>query len=252
MVYSEGLLIPLMAGCLLALRSRRFLLAGVLASLAGIVEPAGLVAIPVCIAAAVRESNSLNDLQGELGRPSSGHFRRSFRALLAPVLSVAGIGGFAIYLWAWTGTPFAAYDAQYYGWDQHSDPFRLIGHALGVFFHGLTKLAALHLKVHLHEINLNLINGLLGAVFIVIALVMLFKSRKELTTGALIWTSGIALLTFLSLRTPPNARMIIAAFPATLIWARRLRQKRFVLFLVGEALLLILMSSLTFAGLMRP
>lgn len=254
MVYSEGLLIPLMVGCLLALRSRRFILAGILASLAGIVEPVGLVAIPVCLLAALYAMHRSIGSKGHWYSFSGyrGCSLSTARPLLAPALSTLGIGGFAIYLWVWTGTPFAAYDAQYYGWHQHSDPFRLVGHALMVLLHGLSKLTTLHLRVHLYAINLNLVNGLLGAVFIVIALVMLFKSKRELSVDVLAWTVGIAFLTFLSLRTPPNARMIIAAFPATLIWARRLRKRRFVLFLTGEALLLVLMSGLTFAGLMRP
>ena len=52
MVYSEGLLLPLAAGCLFALERRRWLLAGVLAGFGTAVQPTALVLVPVCAVSA--------------------------------------------------------------------------------------------------------------------------------------------------------------------------------------------------------
>jgi len=55
MAYSECLTLPLVLGCLLALASRRWLGAGLLAGLASAAEPAGLILVPVCAAVAVHQ-----------------------------------------------------------------------------------------------------------------------------------------------------------------------------------------------------
>jgi hypothetical protein len=249
MVYAEGILVPLAAGCLLALATRRWVLAGLLASLAATVEPVGLVMIPVCLFAAWRELTGPASREREDPEPARPGTRR---ALVAPVLSVTGIAGYAAFLWAWTGTPLATYLAQADGWHQRGTPFTLIGHALVVFVHQLTHYARLHHLPHLGALNLNLVNGLLGAIFMILALWLLARYRRTLTPGTGIWAGGIALLTFWSIRTPPNARMLMAAFPAVLIWARHLARRHFVWFMAGEALLFLAMSAATFALLMRP
>ena len=53
MVYSEGLLLPLAAGCLLALGHRRWLVAGILAGFATAVQPVAIVLVAACAAAAL-------------------------------------------------------------------------------------------------------------------------------------------------------------------------------------------------------
>ncbi|MCK4177093.1 hypothetical protein [Aciditerrimonas ferrireducens] len=247
MVYAEGVLVPLAVGCLLALATRRWVLAGLLASLAATVEPVGLVMIPVCLWAAWRE------LRGPgTEEPAPARRPASRRVLVAPLLSVLGIAGYASFLWAWTGTPLATYLAQADGWHQRGTPFQLIGHALVVFVRELERISRTHHVPHLASLNLNLVNGLVGAVFLVLALVALHRHRRTLTPGTGVWAGGIALLTFWSIRTPPNARMLIAAFPAVLIWARHLAGRRFGWFLAGETVLFVAMSAATFALLMRP
>jgi hypothetical protein len=49
MVYSEGLLLPLAAGCIYALERRRWVLAGILAGFGTAVQPVGLALAPVCL-----------------------------------------------------------------------------------------------------------------------------------------------------------------------------------------------------------
>jgi hypothetical protein len=104
MVYSEGVMLPLAIGCILALQRRRWLLAGVLAGLATTTEPDAFVLIAVCAAAALVE------LWRHGWRDAGAR-----RSLLAPVLSVTGVVAVGAFLWAWTGTPLASYHAQHYG-----------------------------------------------------------------------------------------------------------------------------------------
>lgn len=234
MAYSEGLTLPLVIGCLLALWSGRWLTAGLLAGLAGVVEPAGLALFPVCVAVAARQI-----------KPFGLTVSSARRSLLAPLLAPAGLAAFAVYLWYRTGTPFAAYQAQRYGWHQ-GDPVALLRQPIArrFFEHPVTILG--------HLLNLSLWNGLLGSAFLLCALVALARVRHELTPGVLVWTAGIGVLTLWSVMSLANARMLLIAFPAVIIWARALPGRRFTWFLAVEIILFLIASGLTLAGQMTP
>lgn len=235
MAYSECLTVPLGVGCLLALRSRRWAVAGLLAGLATAVEPMALVLVAVCLAAAGREVRS-HGWRDPAAR----------RSMVAPLLAPLGIGGFALFLWAWTGTPFASYFAQHYGWHQQDQPLALLALPL-----------AQHLLGHPHELitqlfSWNILNGLLGGVFLFCSIVVLVRGRRELTPGALVATAGVAAVTLWSVLTPPNARMVLVAFPAVMVWGRRLSGWRLGVYVTAEVILLLLASALTFSGHMLP
>lgn len=235
MGYSEGLTVPLAAGCLLALNSRRWWLAGLLAALATVVEPAAVVLMAVCVAAAGRQ------LRGRGWRD-----RQALRSLAAPLLAPLGLGGFAVFLWAWTGSPFAAIFAQHYGWHQQSQPLALLGlpvarHVLG---HPPQLLA--------HVFTWNIWNGVVGGVFLALSIAALIRVRRQLSAGALVLSAGIGLLTLWSVMTPPNMRMVLIAFPAVMVWGLRLSGRRLGFFLGGEVLMLVLTSLLTYSGHMLP
>jgi Gpi18-like mannosyltransferase len=236
MVYAEGILIPLAAGCILALQRRRWLLAGVLAALATATEPEAIVLILVCAVSAIRELRR---------RGWSDPVAR--RSLIAPVLAPAGLVAFAAFLWAWTGTPFASSIAQHYGWNERSDPLALV--------HLTTRLAGEISFTHFDHptINLNLVVGLVGALFLLVVLVLLVKARRTVSIEALIWTFGIALLAVTSEYTPPNPRLLITAFPAVIVLAYYLRRRGFTLWLVANGVLLAGLSALTFVSVtLRP
>lgn len=235
LVYSEGLTIPLALGCLLALRSSRFALAGLCAGLATAVEPAALVLIPVCAYASFTELR-------ERGLAD----QRARASLLAPLLAPLGLAAFACYLWAWTGSPFASLAAQHYGWYQQSEPLGVLG--LPVVRHLISHPP----DVFSYLPSWNLWNGIGGAVFLALSLVGLYRSRRELSRGVLVWTAGLGLLTFWSVMTPPNARMLLLAAPAVVIWARRLSSRRLPLFIGGEIALFCFMTALTLSGHMLP
>jgi len=235
MAYSECVTLPLAIGCLLALRSQRWWLAGLLAGLATAVEPVALVLVLVCVVAAATQ------------------FRRrgwrdpvARRSLAAPLLAPLGIGALAVFFWIWTGTPFAAYLAQHYGWHQQNQPLAL-----------LTLPVAKHLLSHAGQLisdvlTWNIFNGVLGGVFLVWSIVVLFRLRSQVTAGALALPLGIAAVTLWSVLTPPNARLSLLAFPAVIVWGRRLSGRSLVVFIAAEAAILLFTSALTFAGLMLP
>jgi hypothetical protein len=93
---------------------------------------------------------------------------------------VAGIGAFAIFLWAWTGTPFATLETQHYGWGEKVDLLALPKQ---------TKLLAHELShaslAHLH-INLGPVAALLGAVVLLVGLALLLRQPRlvSLAVGA--------------------------------------------------------------------
>ena len=107
MIYGEGLFITLVAGAILALRRRRWVLAGCLAALAPITDPVGIAIFVPCIWAAVVAIRR----------------RRDWSSLAAPLIAPIGLVGFMAFLWSWTGTPFAWYIAQRRGWQYGAAPF---------------------------------------------------------------------------------------------------------------------------------
>jgi Mannosyltransferase (PIG-V) len=233
MGYSECLTIPLAVGCLLALRSRRWWVAGILAGLATASEPVALVLIVVCLAASAQQ------LRSRGWRDPAAR-----RSIVAPLLSPLGIGGFAVFLWAWTGTPFATYLAQHYGWHEQSNPFSLL--TLPVV-RGARSSDLIN-----YVFTWNIWDGVLGAIFLVVSIVVLVRLRRELSTGTLVYTVGLAAVTLWSVLTPPNARMLLVAFPAVIIWGRRLSGRARAAFITVEVLVLIFTSALTFSGRMLP
>jgi hypothetical protein len=236
MVYAEGLLIPLAAGCILALERRRWLLAGVLAGLATAAEPEALVLVLVCAVSAVLELR-----------------RRGWRApearasLLAPALSLTGVGAFAVFLWAWTGTPFANLLAQRYGWGEKTDPLALV-HLTS----SLVKQISLRHFNH-PTINLNLPVGLIGAIVLLVLLVLLFRTHRRVSVEAIVWTLGVGILAVTSEYTPPNPRLLITAFPALMVVGYYVRGRAFAWVMGANVVLLAGLSALTFVGTtLRP
>jgi hypothetical protein len=236
MVYSEGVLLPLVAGCLWALERRRWVLAGVLAGFGTAAQPVGLVLGPVCLLAAVLEF-----------RRCGWSVRRARRSLLAPVLSAGGAAGFMVYLWFHTGNPFANYIAQHHGWSESTSPLALV--------HVATRLANELSFSHFNQptINLNLVVGLLGAVFLTILLVLVWFCRRQISPVAIAWTLAISFLAFTSSNVPPNPRMLITAFPALVTIARYAQGRWFAVIVWINGVLYVGLSLLTFFGLtLRP
>ena len=236
MAYSEGILIPLVAGCLLALQQRKWILAGALAGLATAVGPDGLPVIVVCVVAAALAYGQARD-GGESARG----------ALFAPLLSLVGVGGFALFLWAWTGSPFASLVAQHDGWGERSD-------ALALYRQARTVVKEISFsQFNYHAINLNYVVGLLGAIVLVVGLVMMFKRPYTVPLEARLWTVGVGVLSVTSEYVPPNPRLLLTAFPVLLVIAHRASRRGFQWLVAVNVALLITLSAITYAGsALRP
>jgi hypothetical protein len=259
MVYGEGLMLMLVAGCLLALEDRRWLLAGVLAGFATAIEPVAFAIIPACAVVAVLE----------LRRNGWG----AWRAILAPLLAPAGAVAFGIYLWSWVGTPFASYIAQKRAWGEGSTPFVGLFDDVKTFAHEVR----IFRDFQHTPLDMNLVSGVLGACVLIFALYVMWQIRNGATgrvvsapfggvldrviggvgdgvgtgvsIGAWVWTAGVAVLSLSSAQTPPNPRLLLCAFPATLALAVGRRSKRGLWILLGITLVLtVAMSVDTFVG----
>ncbi len=227
MVYAEGLLIPLAAGCILALERRRWVLAGALAGLATATAPQGLALILVCAASAGREL-----LRG--GRDG----RRARESLWAPALSLTGAVAFASYLWIWAGTPFATFNAQHSAWKEHTSPLALVdlvNTAVGQVTHPLPGKSTFKPVV-----------AVIGAALLIGLLMLLFRKRRTMSLEALAWTGAISFLAVTTENLPPNPRMLITAFPAVIVVAEVIRGRRFAWVASLGLVLLLSASWLTF------
>jgi hypothetical protein len=98
-------MIALAAGCLLALRDRRWWLAGVSAALATATRPNAVGLVAACALASV----------------AAIHARREWRSLVAPLLAPIGILGFLGYLGRHTGESGVWFRVQREGWHQQFD-----------------------------------------------------------------------------------------------------------------------------------
>ena len=236
MVYAEGVLLVLAAGCILALQKRRWVLAGALAAVATATEPEALVLVVVCAVSALLE----------LRRRGFGD-RSARRSLIAPALSLVGVSAFAGFLWAWTGSPFASFIAQRDGWSEKTDPLALVH---------LAQITASQISFrHFNHptIDLNLVVGLVGAVILILLLVLVLCNWREMSVEAIVWTLGISWLAMTSEYTPPNPRLVITAFPAVIVLARYVHGKWWTALLWANGVALVGLSALTFVGTtLRP
>jgi hypothetical protein len=230
MAYSEGLLIPLAAGCILALERRRWLLAG---ALAGFATATGADALALTVVCAVSAATMLYRY--------GPRDRETQRSLLAPLLSLTGIAAFAIFLWQWTGTPFATLHAQRTGWHERLDPIALVHQ--GQVFVSQSHFNGSHLAL-----DLSPLAALLGTVVLVWGLVLLVRRPRLASREAIAWVALVGALAVLSEHVGPNARVLVTAFPVVVVFAYRLRGRAYGWLLGANATLLVGMSALTFTG----
>jgi hypothetical protein len=236
MAYSEGIFIPLAAGCILACEHRRWLAAGVLAGCATAVGPDGIVLIVVCAVAAAMEL-----------RRVGWHDPAFRRSLVAPLLSPVGIGAFGLFLWTWTGSPWASLIAQRDGWGERTDLLALVHQARTL----LDEIALPHF--HYHSINLNLPVGLAGAVVLVIGLVLLVRQPRSVSLEARIWAFGVAILTVTSKYVPPNPRFLLVAFPILAAIAVGVTRRGYAWLMGTTIVLFVVLSGITYVNyVLRP
>ncbi len=191
MVYAEATMLLLAGGCLLALVTRRWLVAGLLAGLATASRPNAIALIGACAWAA----------------GVAIHQRREWRALVAPVLAPVGILGFFAFLWARTGEVTAWFDAQRAGWEERVVPLAV-----------LEDVRQLARDPFLDTNNTVVI---VGTILAIVGLVLLVRTEVP---GELVVYAAIVLgLALVSETLGPRPRFVLTAFPVLFAVALRLR-----------------------------
>ena len=195
MVYAEGVLLLLAAGCLLALVRQRWLLAGVLAAVGTASRPNAVALVASCAWAALVAIRS----------------RRSWRALVAPALAPLGILGFFAHLWARTGEATAWFQAQRAGWQERIVPLAIVDDVQQFARDPF--------------VDMNNTVVVAGALLTVAAVALLLRSGLpgEVVVFAVV-VLGLALV---SETLGPRPRFVLAAFPVFYAVAVRVRGAAF-------------------------
>jgi hypothetical protein len=198
LVYAEGLLVLLSAACLLALLERRWLLAGVLAALAGFTRPNATAVMLACAwAAGVAIWKN-----------------RDWRAAVAPALAPIGMLAFFVFLWWHTGETLIWFRVESQGWGEQIDFGRS---NIGVFADLFTR--PLHNPNHL----------VLAASMVTAVVLMVILVRAKLPAILNVYAlSGLGLVLASHINARP--RFIFVAFPIVIALAKTTtrRQSAFV------------------------
>ncbi|MDQ1490157.1 MAG: hypothetical protein QOD57_2204 [Actinomycetota bacterium] len=191
MTYSEPLMLALVLGCLLALHSRQWLVAGVLAGLSTACRPNAMALVLACgwaAAVAIKQ-------------------RREWRSLVAPLLAPTGFVAFQGFLWARTGAVDSWWKTQNQGW----------GEKLSVTATWDRIDATIHQP--LHDVNLTL--AVAGTVVVAVTLVFLWKAK--LPGPVVAYGLGVVVLALLSQTLGARPRFVLTAFPLVVAPARFVR-----------------------------
>jgi hypothetical protein len=216
MAYAEGLMVALAAGCLLALVSGRWLVAGTLAALATATRPSAVALVAACAWEAAR-----------------GLRARKWRPLAAALLAPAGGLAFFGFLWARTGDPGAWLTVQQNGWKQRID-------------FGRTTVDEAWQAVR-DPTDINILVGALSIVFVVVAGYLLLRSGLPAVLS--VYTAVLMFMAFASEFNDSRPRLILTAFPLIVALAWRTRGATFSAVLGSSAVLMAVLAVLSAATL---
>jgi hypothetical protein len=219
MIYSEGLLVTAVAACLVALRRRRWLLAGLSAALASATDPLGLAALAACGVAAFMALRE----------------RRELRPLVAPLLAPTGTLGFFLFLWAWVGTPFAWFTAQRRGWES------------GAFFSGIPTAFSFVFQHGFSDVN-DTVKMLTVPAMLVLLVVFLRARPGPVPVAYVLATLALAAASPIVSWTP---RVALRAFPLLGVAGARAPRRFFPAVIGLSALLMAALATMSW-GLARP
>jgi hypothetical protein len=214
MVYSEALAILLSSVCLLALLKKQWLFAGAAAGVATGVHPEAIVLVLCCLWAAgvaVRQD-------------------RDWWALAAPLLSVAGVLGYFLYLRNTTGDVFEWYHVERDQWG-------------GTGFYHDTVFVLRESVTHPHD--LEAVVPALGLLFVVVGVGLMIRWRPPVIIW--IYTIGILLSAFDSNMVGARPRVLLTAFPLIVAVARWVRPAAFGTVAAVFGFLLATMTFLLFS-----
>jgi len=181
LVYSEAATILLVACTLLALRRRRWVVAGLCAAVATTADPVAIAVVVPCVVAAVV---AVRD-------------RSEWRSLWAPVLAPLGVATFFAYLWAHTGSPLEYFKAQRAGWQG------------GTYFNGIPG-SLYHLVTHWFADPDYAVKGV-SALVAVVLLVIFFRARPPATWIG--YVLGVLAFGAISPIIGVTPRLVLRGFP---------------------------------------
>jgi Dolichyl-phosphate-mannose-protein mannosyltransferase len=215
LMYAEGLTVAFAAVCLLALLRRRWWVAGLAAGVATGVQPDAVVLVACCAWAA----------GWAVWRD------RQWKAVVAPVLSLAGIVGYFAYLWAKTGDVLKWYHVENSVWSSgngfYDNTVHLVGHSLS------------------HWGDLQTVVPALGILWALAGLALMVSWRPP----AIIWifTLGLLLVALASAPVGTRPRLLLVAFPLIVAVVRRAKGPGFSALLAGSGFLLGVLTMVTFS-----
>lgn len=212
--YSEPLMLALAAVCLLALRRRWWLVAGLAAALATATRPNAVALVAACAVAAVQAIRQ----------------RRDLRSLVAVVLSPAGIVAWFAYLWATTGSATAWLQAEQGGWGERVEPLALAHLVHAWLLQGTFTYPNEYVTV---------ISTAAAAVLVVV----LLRSRVPATWVA--YTAVVLVLALMSKTLGLRPRFVLTAFPLAMVLGARLRTTAAALVAAGGGVLMLGLLVLT-------
>lgn len=217
MMYSEPLTIAAAAFCLLALRRRQWLLAGVMGAVGTATR---VVALALVVACAWEAFRAIRD-------------DRDWMSLSSVVISPAGIVGWFLYLWASTGDAMAWLHTERNGWAQHST---------------LTAIPDLIRSVlHTHPAQMDEVLALASTVLGVVLLVVLIASRAP----SVLTVYSVVILALGAASVNPSGirfRFVLTAFPLVLVAARYLKDAAFAVVVSFSSLLMGVILVITLMG----
>jgi hypothetical protein len=220
MLYSEGLMLALSAGCLLALHRQRWLLAGVLGALATATRPNAIALVPAAAVAAFVAIRS----------------ERRWSALLAPALAPLGFVAFHVFLRLRVGIWDAYERTQSAAWGQ--DVYLLATPTtIGDF-----------LDQPFQDVNITI--AVVGLLLGIAGFVLLVKARPPAALLAYVATILVISLSSEGLGLKP--RFLLTAFPLVYGVAHRLRPAGVGTAIGAEAALLGALSFTVFATILTP
>lgn len=190
LTYAEPLMLALAIGCLYALLRERWVTAGCLAGLATATRPNAIALVAACAFAA--------------GMAVWRH--RQWRALAAPLLAPAGLVAFFAYLARHTGEAGAYVRTQRQGWEQTLQLTSAYDNVLEFARHPFW--------------NMNVTVTAFGTVFLVVALVLLVRSRPP--GVLLVYTLTVMGLALLTPTMGARPRFLLTAFPLVTVLAEDL------------------------------
>jgi hypothetical protein len=216
-MYSEPMLIAAGCACILALRRRWWVAAGLAAAVGGITRVVGLALVACCAWEAYQAIRT----------------RREWRSLAAVILAPLGVIAWFAYLWASTGDRNAWLDTERNGWAQHST------------FLAIPRL--IRTVLHDHPAQPNDFLPLLATVLALVLLIALIHSRAP---GTLIVYSAAVLLISATSVNPSGIRFrfVMTAFPLVMVMGYRLKGNVYALVLAGSSMLMTSMMVVTLTG----